>query len=222
MIGYDSAGALWPAGGQVYFGYINGSYVTISQARAAAAVVAGGRGRAVSVSVTAGVGAEELDVEAGDATIAEAPAWLSRAVGVRPKIYTSVTNVDALVAAMTAARLPRSAYAVHSAHWTGVMHVCGPATCGATSYACDATQFATNPDYDTSLILPTFFPSLQEVPMSAAIGTGVIVIDGVTTTGHKIAMTCPVARRATGGSWSFMDLTDEAAAQNLATREFES
>ena len=58
--------------------------------------------------------------------------------------------------------------------------------------------------------------------MSAAIGTGVIVIDGVTTTGHKIAMTCPVARRATGGSWSFMDLTDEAAAQNLATREFES
>lgn len=104
----------------------------------------------VSIAVTADatLGAQALDIENGDATIAEAPNWvkLTAAAGRRtrdlrwfPKVYTSASNVEALINALTAAGIPRSGYFVWSAHYTGEAHICSPKSCGYPS--ADATQY---------------------------------------------------------------------------------
>lgn len=90
----------------------------------------------VSIAVTAAHDADCLDVEPGDATIAQAPGWVDRqyARGVAmPIVYTSASNIAALRAA-----LGNRKYLLWSAHYTYNPHVCG--SCGYPG--ADATQFS--------------------------------------------------------------------------------
>lgn len=72
-------------------------------------------------------------------------------------VYTSVSNVDAMVATMTANGFARASYRLLSAHYAGYQHICGPSTCQGCANACDGTQWASNNYYDTSILSPAFF-----------------------------------------------------------------
>lgn len=82
-----------------------------------------------------------LDVEPGDATNADAVGWFKAREGhtstPKPVLYTSASNVAALVATMTAAGIARDRYYVWSAHYNGIPHICGG--CGYPT--ADGTQW---------------------------------------------------------------------------------
>lgn len=104
---------------------------------------------------------EALDDEPGDATNATAVPWTRRqlAKGRIPVLYTSASNVAALVATLTAAGISRDRYLIWSAHFTNVPHICGPHTCGFPQ--ADATQFtdrALGRSLDESLCSDHFLP----------------------------------------------------------------
>src|SRR6266487_4563491 len=76
---------------------------------------------------TAHADAQCLDVEPGDATNADAPAWVKRQIarGVyRPVVYTSLSNVNALLRALAAAGISRPQVRLWTAHYTGREHLC--------------------------------------------------------------------------------------------------
>lgn len=122
----------------------------------------------LSIAVNAGENAECLDVEPGDAVAAQAPEWYrrQRARGVvRPVLYTSLSNVPALMGAMQGAGVARHEYRVWSAHYTGRAHICG-SECGL-SVAADGTQWtdtALNRNLDESLLNGAFFSSTPHGP----------------------------------------------------------
>jgi hypothetical protein len=103
-----------------------------------------------------------LDVEAGDATVGDAPRWYARqvAVGVwRPCFYAGASTMDSLIATLEQARIARSSVRLWSAHYSGE-HICAPGSCGMTSTAMDATQWtdqALGRSLDQSLLVDGFF-----------------------------------------------------------------
>lgn len=108
----------------------------------------------LSIAVNAGADARCLDVETGDATPAEAPAWVRRqhARGVaRPIVYANTSTMPAVIAALEADHIKRSEYLVWTAHYTGVPHI---------EPGSDATQWESvehpGSNYDTSLCQPWF------------------------------------------------------------------
>jgi hypothetical protein len=123
-------------------------------------------------------GAQCLDVETGDAVLADAPGWFeaTHAAGVKardgrwfPKIYTSESNLPALVKVMAKAKIARSAYMIWSAHYTDVPHVCGPRSCGSEVQA-DATQWTDGflgVSLDASECFGYFFQGAPAVPVAA-------------------------------------------------------
>lgn len=82
-----------------------------------------------------------LDVEPGDATNADAVGWFRAREGhtstPKPVLYTSASNIAALVATMAAAGIARSRYFVWSAHYNDREHICG--SCGYPQ--ADGTQW---------------------------------------------------------------------------------
>ena len=128
-----------PSGADAYLGYVGGNWPTFTELER---LFPGAH--LLSMAVFASLDAEGLDVEPGDASNAQAPAWTARqhARGVvRPVLYTSVSNMDALVVALTAAGIPRASVRLLSAHYGAGEHICGPATCRLTRWACDGTQW---------------------------------------------------------------------------------
>ncbi|HWY90667.1 MAG TPA: hypothetical protein VNY31_08350 [Solirubrobacteraceae bacterium] len=117
----------------------------------------------LSIAISAGEDAECLDIENGDARSQDAPHWYRRQRdrGVpRPVLYASVSQVPAIEHEMTRAGIPRSAYHVWSAHYTGHPHLCARA-CGL-AHPADATQWtdrALGRDLDQSLCSEAFFPA---------------------------------------------------------------
>jgi hypothetical protein len=115
----------------------------------------------LSIAVFASGDADCLDIEAGNATPSEAPAWFHRQRnrGVeRPVFYCSLSVVNQLHGILTAAGIPRADYRLWTAHYTYAAHVCGPQE-GITE-AADATQWtdkALNRNLDQSLCSPSFF-----------------------------------------------------------------
>jgi hypothetical protein len=99
-------------------------------------------GRLVSITLSAAFPARCLDIESGGAVNSQAPAWIrnlaDRSQG-KPILYTSASNVAALVATMNAAGIARSDYLIWSAHYTLSAHICSPATCGYPQ--ADGTQY---------------------------------------------------------------------------------
>lgn len=122
----------------------------------------------IDVQGNPSIGAQCLDVESGDATIAQAAGWVKTTAAAGkaakdyryyPKLYVQESNLPALVAALSAAGIPRSAYLLWSAHYTGEAHICGPATCGCSIQA-DATQWTNSyngASVDASLAYGYFF-----------------------------------------------------------------
>jgi hypothetical protein len=149
-----------PGGAAAYAGYIQGKWPTFA---ALERRFPGSRTHLLSIAVFASGDADCLDIENGDATIAQAPGWVKRQLAARPGrpcLYTSVSNVDALVTALTAAGLSRARVRLWSAHYGQGKHLCGPGTCGQTRHSCDGTQWtdsALGRSLDESVLLSSFF-----------------------------------------------------------------
>lgn len=146
---------LIPLNAKCVAAYASGNFKNLGQARTRFphAII-------VSIATNAGVMAEALDVEASDATIAQAPAWvtwqISRGVYL-PVVYCSASKVDALVAEMTSKGISRRTYRIWSAHYNPSLgaHLCGPATCKLCKTAVDWTQYtdrADNSSLDESIL----------------------------------------------------------------------
>lgn len=115
------------------------------------------------VAVDAEEDAECLDVEAGDATPAEVPAWVRRqqALGVhRPVVYASVSVMPAILDLLDEAGISRSAVRLWTAHYTQAAHICGPGCGYGLRVDADATQWtdrALNGNLNESLCSDEFF-----------------------------------------------------------------
>lgn len=125
----------------------------------------------LSIAVTSQEDAECLDVEPGDATNVVAPTWVKRQLArgvVRPVVYTSASNVAALLAMLDSAGIRRKDVRVWTAHYTGKPHLCSKSACGydVAGGEADATQFTSHAlgrSLDESLCSPSFFKPVPAV-----------------------------------------------------------
>jgi hypothetical protein len=119
------------------------------------------------MAVTAAGDATGLDVGTGDATPAEAPAWVRRqlARGVhRPVVCASAAVMGAVLPDLQGAGIARSSVRLLTAHYGAGQHICGPATCRFPEVpAADGTQWRDNApglngtQVDESLLADGFF-----------------------------------------------------------------
>lgn len=130
-------------------GYVNGAWPSYN-----GLIKRYPRAKHLSITVNAGADARCLDVETGDATPAEAPAWVRRqhARGIaRPVVYANTSTMPAVIAALEANSILRHEYLVFTAHYTGVPHI---------EPGSDATQWESverpGANYDTSECQPWF------------------------------------------------------------------
>ena len=126
-----------PANAEAVAGYTSGHWPTYNEL-----VQKFPHAHVLSIAVGASHAARCLDVEPGDASNGQAPGWYmahaDRNQG-KPVLYTSASNVNALVSTMTSARIFRNQYYIWSAHYTFHEHICSPGACGYP--AADATQW---------------------------------------------------------------------------------
>lgn len=105
----------------------------------------------LSITVFASADAGCLDIENGDATPGQAPAWVRKqhARGVaRPVVYANSSTMEAVLAALNADFIKRGEYLVWTAHYTNVPHI---------EPGSDATQYEDHRElYDVSLCQPWF------------------------------------------------------------------
>lgn len=154
----DVSTALIPANAQAVAGYVNGKWPTY-----ATVVKQWPNAHHLSIAVSASADADCLDVEAGDATNDQAPAWVKRQLGrglKRPVVYTSVSNAQALLTTLARAGIKRSDIRLWTAHYNGVQHRCGPACGYGLQTTADATQYtdkALGRSLDATLCGPRFF-----------------------------------------------------------------
>ena len=165
-----------PADAEAVAGYVNGSWPTFPN-------LAGWfpRARHVSITVTADADADFLDIEPGNATVAQAAGWYTRqrARGCqRPGFYASASTMAAdLIPAYQAAGISRGSLRLWAAHYGSPLgpHICGPSTCGLAPVMMDATQWTSSAlgrNLDASLLTSSFFstgpvPAWQEAMMNA-------------------------------------------------------
>lgn len=157
---FDSINVLEiPLDAQAVAGYVNGrwpTYLTLATRFPKA--------HRLSIAVDAFHDADCLDIESGDATVAQAPAWVKRQLArdvVRPVIYTSVSNAQSVIRVLAINGIPRGKYRLWTAHYSSE-HLCSP-KCGFgfRDYA-DATQWTSNAEgrnLDQSLCANWFFPA---------------------------------------------------------------
>jgi hypothetical protein len=127
----DTSVDLIPRTARAVAGYVNGIYRTVPALR----LRFKGR-RIVTIAVNSLGRAQFLDIERGNATIADAPGWWNRnrAHGARG-FYISESEAAALVAALEAAGIHRHECVLWTAHYNGRRHICGPNTCGCPVHA---------------------------------------------------------------------------------------
>ena len=150
--------SLIPKDAPAVAGYVGGRWPTFSRLRSMFPSA-----KRVSIAVSASEDADILDIEAGDATNAEAASWFirQRKQGAkRPGFYTSVSNVPALMGVLARAGVGRGDFRLWTAHYTGVPHLCSsrcyygmPTTADATQY----TDHALGRSLDESQVGPSFF-----------------------------------------------------------------
>lgn len=130
-----------------YAGYIDGQWASYSP------LVALHPGLPVlSIATSPMHRAQVLDIESGDARIADAPGWCTRYYrATRPRLYTSIANAAALITAMANAGWARPRYFLWTAHYTGVAHLCSPACGYGMPTTADATQWVDHGQWDESL-----------------------------------------------------------------------
>jgi hypothetical protein len=148
-----------PLDAEAVGGYIGGWYLTYWRlvARCPNALH-------LAIAINAEEDAECLDVEAGDATPADVPAWVRRQQerGVhRPVVYSSVTTMPTIISLLDESGIPASAIRIWTAHYTHEPHICALDSCGhAPGASVEATQWtdrAFDGNLDASLCSDTFF-----------------------------------------------------------------
>ena len=130
----DTTVSLIPITARAVAGYVNGAYQTVSALR----VRFKGR-RIVTIAVNSLGRAMFLDIERGNATIADAPDWWRRNPHARG-FYIAESEAAELVAYLEAHGIHRHEYVLWTAHYDGTRHICGPKSCGCAVEA-DGTQW---------------------------------------------------------------------------------
>lgn len=166
VIMFDSVDTpLLPAGNFAYAGYVDGRFANYDAIRARFP-----KAHVLSIAVFASDDADCLDIETGDATPAEAAAWVARQFlrGVkRPCLYSSASVMAEINAAMRLAGIPRNTLRLWSAHYTFQSHICGPSSCGGMDMDADGTQWTDRSggiNLDESVLLDSFFGGAPAVP----------------------------------------------------------
>lgn len=166
----DTSVELIPSNARAVAGYVNGAYQTIAALR----LRFKGR-RIVSIAVNSLGRAMYLDIERGNATIADAAGWWkrNRDHGARG-FYISESEAAALVAALEAAGIHLDEYVLWTAHYSDEYgrHVCGPKTCGC-NVAADGTQWtdrANGKSLDESWLHPSFWRKLK-APLTSPVSS---------------------------------------------------
>jgi hypothetical protein len=179
---YDSTDVTHlPEGAPAYAGYTSGKWPTWVALKARFP-----HAHLLSIAIDAAEHALCLDVETGDATPAQVPAWVKtehgRGVG-RPVVYASASRMSNVLAELTTAGIDRGQVRLWSAHygWRSVLHpagrhICGPHTCGLTAVEMDGTQWRDNAPgengavIDESLLNDNFFPPPAPPPVKTLDG----------------------------------------------------
>jgi hypothetical protein len=116
-----------PPGYGAYAGYVNGNWPDFGQI-----AVRNPSAYLLPIAVTSSADATCLDIETGDAAAADAPAWVrrqfARGIG-RPVLYSSVSNMPAVLSVLSGAGISRASVRLWSAHYGAGQHICGPYSC---------------------------------------------------------------------------------------------
>jgi hypothetical protein len=124
----------------------------------------------LSIAINSSENAECLDVETGDATIADIPAWVKRQEAndvSRPVIYSSVGNMNSILSTLSANNISRQSVRLWSAHYGQGNHICGPSSCGQIRTDMDGTQWTDNANgksLDQSALNANFFATSVKAP----------------------------------------------------------
>ena len=159
MLDSVNADAL-PSGDYAYAGYVDGDWPSYSVIKARFP-----DSDILSITVSSGDDADCIDMESGDATVAEAVAWLERklAAGVsRPCVYADVSTMSSALGELERSAGTLDRIRIWTAHYGALEHICGPGSCGLLAVNADGTQWTdqNNPlNVDISLLLGTFFSS---------------------------------------------------------------
>lgn len=97
---------------------------------------------AINIWLGQGFDADAGDGERGDMSLPDLAQFLHQAKPInvlKPIGYSSASNVEELIRLYTALGHHRDEIFIWSAHYTGIPHICGPATCGFPQ--ADLTQF---------------------------------------------------------------------------------
>jgi hypothetical protein len=146
---YDSTNVeAIPLDAKAVAGYVDGRFANYN-----ALVVRFPHAYHLSIAVFASHDADCLDIENGDASPSDAPAWVRRQHGhgqSRPVVYANASTMPSVIAALTADDIQRHEYRVWTAHYTQKAHI---------EPGSDATQYYNDEatDIDISLCLDTFF-----------------------------------------------------------------
>lgn len=159
MLMYDSVDlSQVPADAAAVAAYVNGRWPTFPHL-----AVEFPHAHRLSIAVTAEADADCLDIEAGDASPAQAPAWVRRQIarGVkRPVVYCSVSDARTVLGVLKASGIKRSQIRLWTAHYTFRQHRCSSACGFGMPTTADATQFtdkALDRNLDCSLVSDGFF-----------------------------------------------------------------
>lgn len=147
---YDSVEvAQIPSTAEAAAGYVGGDFPTFHDLQ-----LRFPKRKLVSMAVNTSEEADVLDVENGDATPEEAPAWCRRrkARGARPKLYANLSTMPAVKACLKAAGIPLADVDLWVAHYDGLAVI--PAGYAAKQY----TDNALRRNLDASVVMPSFFP----------------------------------------------------------------
>lgn len=166
-----------PPGYRAYLGYSDGNYATESRLRArfpgawlVIYTVTGSTTDTHGIKIAAGI-----DDEPGNPDSAEAVRWvlakLAQDKSSRPIVYADLASpgyaMAEVISGLSAAGVTRDRYRVHTAHYTGNAHICGPGSCGELAVDADGTQWTSSfagvggLSIDMSELADDFFGAVQ-------------------------------------------------------------
>jgi hypothetical protein len=151
----DTSVDLIPRSARAVAGYVNGMYRTVPELRRLFK-----RRRIVTICVFGLDAAHFLDIESGNASIGDAPAWWkhNKDRGARG-FYIAESEAERLVDYLKAHGIHRHEYILWTAHHWGPRHICGRKSCGCSVEA-DGTQWtdrSNNRSLDESKLKPSFW-----------------------------------------------------------------
>jgi len=159
-----------PGDATIVAGYVNGRWPTYN-----ALVARFPLAHHVSIAVTAGVVADVLDVERGDAVPSEAPLWAKqmRALNRKPIIYTSASLIPTVQGEFIKAHEPEPFF--WAADWTNRPHLYPGSV--ATQWADGTLAYPGLALYtDTSMVSPNFPGLGQPVPTPQQLSQAKLVL----------------------------------------------